>query len=142
MSDLIGRIMNELGVDRDTARQGAGSILSVVKERIGLRSFQMLRVPFPEVEEWIDEHSGIEGYGAGDYYLRDLGLSGPAVDMIERATSSGVDLEVAQRMFLIIYDAIQREAIEPVAKKVADLVPNPEALKDPHKKPIRKLFMK
>src|SRR6185369_15147574 len=125
MSDLIGRIENELGIDRDTARQGAGAIFSVIKERIGLRSFQMLRVPFPDVEEWIDEHSGIEGYGAGDYYLRDLGLSGPAVDMIERATSSGVDLVVAQKMFGIIYDSIQREAIEPVAKKFVDLVPDP-----------------
>jgi hypothetical protein len=102
----------------------------------------MLRVPFPDVEAWIDEHSGIEGYGAGDFYLRDLGLSGPAVDMIERATSSGVDLVVAQKMFGIIYDAIQREAIEPVAKKVADLVPNPAALVDPAKKPIRRFFVK
>ena len=142
MSDLIGRIMKDLGVERDTAVQGAGAIFSVIKERIGLRSFQMLRVPFPEVEQWIDDHSGIEGYGAGDFYLRDLGLSGPAVDMIERATSSGVDLAVAQKMFGIIYDAIQREAIEPVAKKFGELVPNPEALRDPDKKPIRRFFVK
>ena len=134
MSDLIERISQDLKVDRGTATQGAGAIFSVIKERIGLRSFQMLKVPFPQVEEWIDRHSGIEGYGAGDYFLKDLGLSGPAIDMIERATSSGVDLDDAQKMFGIIYSAIQREAIEPVAKKVADLVPNPEALKVPIKK--------
>jgi hypothetical protein len=142
MSDLIGRISNELKVDVDTATQGVGAIFSVIKERVGLRTFQMLRVPFPQAEEWIDAHSGIEGYGAGDYYLRDLGLSGPAVDVIERATSSGVDLVAAQKMFAIVYDAIQREAIEPVAKRVADRVPSPSPLVDPHKKPIRKLFMR
>jgi hypothetical protein len=134
MSDLIGRITRELDVDADAATQGAGAIFSVIKERIGLRNFQMLRVPFPDVEEWIDRHSGIEGYGAGDYFLKDLGLSGPAVDMIERATSSGVDLDDAQRMFVIIYEAIQREAVEPVARRVADLVPNPSELKIPVKK--------
>jgi len=90
MSDLIGRITTDLGVDRDTAVQGAGAIFSVIKERVGLRTVQMLRVPFPDIETWIDAYSGIEGYGAGDFYLRDLGLSGPAVDMIERATSSGI----------------------------------------------------
>ena len=142
MSDLIGRITKELSVDPDTAVQGAGAIFSVIKERVGLRTLQMLRVPFPEIEEWIDRYSGIEGYGAGDFYLRDLGLSGPAVDMIERATSSGVDLVVAQKMFAIIYDAIQREAVEPAAKKVAESVPSPSELKDPAKKPIRKFFIK
>ena len=134
MSDLIARIQRELDVEPDAAIQGAGAIFSVIKERIGLRNFQMLRVPFPQVEEWIDRHSGIEGYGAGDYFLKDLGLSGPAIDMIERATSSGVDLDDAQKMFAIIYDAIQREAVEPVARKVADLVPNPSALQIPVKK--------
>ena len=134
MSDLIERISHDLKVDRDTAEQGAGAIFSVIKERIGLRPFQMLKVPVPQVEEWIDRHSGIEGYGAGDYFLKDLGLSGPAIDMIERATSSGVDLDDAQRMFAVIYDAIQREAIEPVARKVADLVPSPSELKIPVKK--------
>lgn len=138
MSDLIGRIMSDLDVDRDTAVQGAGAIFSVIKERIGLRNFQMLRVPFQDVEEWIDRHSGIEGYGAGDFYLRDLGLSGPAVDMIERATSSGVDLPVAQKMFRIVFDAIQAEAVLPVAKRVADLVPNPDALAVPVKKRMKR----
>jgi hypothetical protein len=142
MSDLIGRITNELGVERDAALQGAGAIFSVIKERVGLRTFQMLLVPFPEAEEWIDRHSGIEGYGAGDYYLRDLGLSGPAVDMIERATSSGVDLEDAQKMFRLIFDAIQREAIDPVARKVAERVPSPDALALPAKKSNRKFFQK
>src|SRR5215218_1034345 len=99
MSDLIGRISSELKVDQDTAVQGVGAIFSVIKERVGLRTFQMLLVPFPHAEAWIDAHSGIEGYGAGDFYLKDLGLSGPAVDIIERATSSGVDLVVAQKMF-------------------------------------------
>lgn len=142
MSDLISRITNETKVDEETAIQGAGAIFSVIKERVGLRTFQMLRVPFPEIEEWIDRHSGIEGYGAGDFFLRDLGFSGPAVDMIERATSSGVPLEAAKRMFVIIYDAIQREAIEPVAQKVAERVPSPEGLLDPDKKPIRRFFVK
>ena len=103
MSDLIETITHELNVDRETALQGAGAIFSVVKERVGLRTFQMLRVPFPDVELWIDLHSGIEGYGAGDFFLKDLGFSGPAVDMIERATSSGVPLETAQKMFALIY---------------------------------------
>lgn len=134
MSDLIDRIMKDLKVDRDMAEQGVGAIFSVIKERVGLRTFQMLRVPFPDADVWIDRHSGIEGYGAGDYFLKDLALSGPAVDMIERATSSGVPLEAAQRMFTIIYDAIQREAIETVAAKVAERVPNPEALMSPVKK--------
>lgn len=142
MSDLIDRITRELDLDRGTATQGAGAIFSVIKERVGLRTFQMLRVPFPEIEEWIDAHSGIEGYGAGDYFLRDLGISGPAVDIIERATSSGVPLEAAKRMFVLIYDAIQREAIEPVAQRVAERVPSPAALEDPGKKRIRKFFMK
>ena len=142
MSDLIGRITTDLGVDRDTAVQGAGAIFSVIKERVGLRTVQMLRVPFPDIETWIDAYSGIEGYGAGDFYLRDLGLSGPAVDMIERATSSGVDLVAAQKMFTIIYDAIQREAIESAASRVAERVPAPSELKDPDKKPIRRFFMK
>ena len=140
MSDLISRIVNDLHVDRDTATQGAGAIFSVIKERVGLRTFQMLLVPFPEIELWIDRHSGIEGYGAGDYFIRDAGFSGPAVDMIERATSSGVDLEDAQRMFVIIYDAIQNEAIEPVAKKVADKVPSPASLGTPSKKKIRRFL--
>ena len=93
MSDLIGRIMKEVKVERDAAEQGAGAIFSVIKERVGLRTFQMLRVPFPDAEVWIDRHSGIEGYGAGDYFSKDQELSGPAVDMIERATSSGVPLD-------------------------------------------------
>ncbi len=142
MSDLIGKITNDLKVDRDTAIQGTGAIFSVIKECVGLRTFQMLKVPFPDIEEWIDRHSGIEGYGAGDYYLRDLGLSGPAVDVIERATSSGVTLDDAQRMFSIVFDAIQREAIAPVAAKVAERVPSPGPLTDPKKKPLRKLFMR
>jgi hypothetical protein len=142
MSDLTARITKELGVDRDTAEQGLGAIFSVIKERVGLRTLQMLRVPFPEIEAWIDRFSGIEGYGAGDYYLRDLGLSGPAVDVVERATSAGVDLAVAQKMFAIVYDAIQREAIEPVAAKVAERVPSPSALEDPGKKRIRRFFIK
>jgi hypothetical protein len=140
MSDLIGRIVGELHVDRDTAVQGAGAIFSVIKERVGLRTFQMLRVPFPDIEVWIDRHSGIEGYGAGDYFVHEAGFSGPAVDIIERATSSGVELEDAQKMFAIIYDAIQREAIEPVARKVADKVPSPAALDTPTKKKIRRFL--
>jgi hypothetical protein len=142
MSDLIDQIAHELNVDRETALQGAGAIFSVVKERVGLRTFQMLRVPFPEVEAWIDRHSGIEGYGAGDFFLKDLGFSGPAVDMIERATSSGVPLEAAQRMFTIIYDAIQREAVPAVAERVAERVPSPASLELPDKRPIKKFFMK
>lgn len=142
MSDLIGRIMNDVKVERDAAEQGAGAIFSVIKERVGLRTFQMLRVPFPDAEVWIDRHSGIEGYGAGDYFLKDLGLSGPAVDIIERATSSGVPLDAAQKMFTIIYDAIQKEAIEPVAAKVAERVPNPEALRTPVKKKLGPFWQK
>ncbi len=134
MSDLIGRIMKEVKVERDAAEQGAGAIFSVIKERVGLRTFQMLRVPFPDAEVWIDRHSGIEGYGAGDYFSKDHELSGPAVDMIERATSSGVPLDAAQRMFTIIYDAIQNEAIESVAAKVADRVPSPATMTSPVKK--------
>lgn len=140
MSDLITRIVNELGVERDAAVQGAGAIFSVIKERVGLRTFQMLKVPFPDVETWIDRHSGIEGYGAGDYFIRDAEFSGPAVDIIERATSSGVDLGDAQRMFVIICDAIQREAIEPVAQKVASKVPSPATLAVPAKKKIRRFL--
>jgi hypothetical protein len=140
MSDLISRIVNELHVDRDTAVQGAGAIFSVIKECVGLRTIQMLKVPFPELEVWIDQHSGIEGYGAGDYFIRDAEFSGPAVDIIERATSSGVDLEEAQRMFVIIYDAIQREAVEPVAKLVAEKVPSPASLMTPSKKKIRRFL--
>ncbi len=140
MSDLISRIVNELHVERDTAVQGAGAIFSVIKERVGLRTIQMLKVPFPELEVWIDRHSGIEGYGAGDYFIRDAEFSGPAVDIIERATSSGVDLEDAQRMFVIIYDAIQREAVDPVAKLVAEKVPSPSSLMTPSKKKIRRFL--
>lgn len=142
MSDLIGRIMNDVKVERDAAEQGAGAIFSVIKERVGLRTFQMLRVPFPDADEWIDRHSGIEGYGAGDYFVKDIKLSGPAVDMIERATSSGVPLEAAQKMFTIIYDAIQREAIETVAAKVAASVPNPDALASPVKKTLGPFWYK
>ena len=139
MSDLIERVMKSVGVEREMALQGTGAIFSVIKERIGLRDFQMLKVPFPEIEEWIDKFSGIEGYGAGDYFLRDAGLSGPVVDVIERATSAGVPLETAQKMFQFIYDAIQREAIEPVAKRVADRVPSPSALQVPVRKRSRGL---
>jgi hypothetical protein len=139
MSDLIERVMKSVGVDHETAIQGTGAIFSVIKERIGLRDFQMLKVPFPELEAWIDKFSGIEGYGAGDYFLRDLGLSGPAVDVIERATSAGVPLEAAQKMFQFIFEAIQREAIEPVAKRVADRVPSPSPLEVPVKKRSRGL---
>ena len=133
MSDLIGRIVESLHVEPDAAIQGSGAIFSVVKERIGLRHFQMLKVPFPDVEAWIDRASGMEGYGAGDYFVRD-NLSGPAVDMVERATASGVDLETAKQMFQLIYDSIQLEAVEPVAKVVAERVPNPSALAVPAKK--------
>lgn len=142
MSDLIGQIQKQLNVDRDMAEQGAGAIFSVIKERVGLRTFQMLKVPFPDVEQWIDRHSGIEGYGAGDYFVRDAGLSGPAVDIIERATSSGVPLAEAQRMFQIVSDAIQREAIEPVAAKVAERVPSPAALAAPVKKKLGRFWVK
>jgi hypothetical protein len=142
MSDLIGRIVNELNVDRDTALQGAGAIFSVIKERVGLRTFQMLRVPFPEIEEWIDLHSGIEGYGAGDFFIRDLGFSGPAVDVVERATSSGVPLDVTQRMFAIIYGAIEREAIPAVVEKVRERMPDPSALDPNQKKRIKKWYIK
>src|SRR5688572_24592612 len=121
MSDLIPRLVRELDIDEETAVRGAGAMFSVIKERIGLRTFQMLRVPFPRVEEWIDQCGSIEGYGGGDFFLQDVGLSGPAVDIIDRASASGVPLETAQKMFSIIFDSIQREAIEPVARKVAEL---------------------
>lgn len=140
MSDLIQHLTNELKIDEDAAVQGAGAFFSVIKERVGLRTFQMLKVPFPDVEAWIDRYSGIEGYGAGDYFIRDLGFSGPAVDMIERATSAGVDLKTAQRMFNLIYAAIQHEAIESVAQKVAEKVPNPEPLQDPGKKSLKRWY--
>ncbi len=142
MSDLIGRIVNELNVDQDTAVQGVGAIFSVIKERVGLRTFQMLKVPFPELEQWIDLHSGIEGYGAGDFFIRDLGVSGPAVDIIERATSSGVPLDLAQRMFAIVYGAIENEAIPAVVEKVRERVPSPETLVPNQKKRIKKWYIK
>ena len=138
MSDLIERISRELNVAPDTATQGAGAIISVIKERVGLRTFQMLRVPFPDIEQWVVRSSGIEGYGAGDYYLVDTGLSGPAVDLIERATSSGVPMETAQKMFVIIFEAIQREAIEPVARRVADRLPDPSSLRLPVRKRLKR----
>jgi hypothetical protein len=138
MSDLIERITRELNVDTGTATQGTGAIFSVIKERVGLRTFQMLRVPFPDVERWVAGASGIEGYGAGDYYLGDSTMSGPAVDVIERATSSGVPLETAQKMFAIIFHAIQREAIEPVARRVAERMPDPSALSSPVRKRLRR----
>lgn len=137
MSDLIARLTRELNIDEDTAVHGAGAIFSVIKERIGLRTFQMLKVPYPEVESWIDACGAIEGYGGGDFFLEDTSLSGPAVDVIDRATAAGVPLETAQRMFAFISDAIQREAIEPVARKVAERVPPPTALKDPKKKRVK-----
>jgi len=142
MSELIGRMMEAVDVDRDTAEQGAGAIFSVIKERVGLRTFQMLRVPFPDADVWIDRHSGIEGYGAGDYFVKGAAISGPAVDMIERATSSGVPLEASKRMFTIIYDAIQREAIETVAARVAEKVPSPEGLTAPEKKNVAPFWYK
>ena len=137
MSDLIARLTRELNVDEETAVRGAGAIFSVIKERVGLRTFQMLKVPYPQVENWIDGCGAIEGYGGGDYFLQDSGLSGPAVDVMDRATAAGVPLETAQRMFSIISDAIQREAIEAVAAKVAERVPPPSSLKDPKKKRIK-----
>jgi hypothetical protein len=138
MSELIERLQRELDVDRDTAIRGAGAIFSVIKERVGLRTFQMLKVPFPEADAWIDHFGGMEGYGAGDYFLKDTALSGPVVDVIERATAAGVDLETAQRMFVVILDAIKREAVDPVARKVAEYVPSPSALATPVKKRMRR----
>jgi hypothetical protein len=138
MPDLIDRITNELGVDRDAAVRGAGAIFSVIKERVGLRAVRMLRVPFPELEAWIDEAGGIEGYGAGDYYLQDSDLSGPVVDLIERTTAAGIELETSQKMFAIVFDAIQREAAEEAARVVAERVPAPDALKTPVKKKMRR----
>ena len=137
MSDLIARLIRELDVDDDTAVRGAGAMFSVIKERVGLRTFQMLKVPFPDVEAWIDRCGAIEGYGGGDFFLDDITLSGPAVDIMDRATAAGVDLETAQTMFTIIFDAIQREAIVPVAERVAERVPAPSFLKDPKKKRIK-----
>jgi hypothetical protein len=138
MSDLIERITRELGVESDAAVRGAGAIFSVIKERVGLRTFQMLKVPYPEADSWIDHYGAMEGYGAGDYYLQDTSLSGPVVDVIERATAGGLDLETAQRMFAVILDAIQREAVEPVARVVAERVPSPSALRTPVKKRMRR----
>jgi hypothetical protein len=137
MSDLIAVLTRDLAIDEDMAVQGAGAIFSVIKERVGLRTFQMLKVPFPEVEAWIDRCGAIEGYGGGDFFLQDGQLSGPAVDIMDRATAAGVELETAQKMFALVFDAIQREAIEPVAQKVAERVPAPTALKDPKKKRIK-----
>jgi hypothetical protein len=138
MSDLIERLSRDLNVDRDAATRGAGAIFSVIKERVGLRTFQMLKVPFPDADRWIDHYGGMEGYGAGDYYLQDTSLSGPIVDVIERATAGGIDLETAQQMFVVILDSIQREAVEPVARAVAEGVPSPSALKTPIKKRMRR----
>ena len=138
MSELIDRISHELGVDEDAAVRGAGAIFSVIKERVGLRTFQMLKVPFPEADAWIDHYGGMEGYGAGDYFLQDTNLSGPVVDVIERATAGGIDLETAQKMFAIVTDSIQNEAVEPVARLVAEQVPSPEALRVPIKKKMRR----
>ena len=67
MSDLIGRIMKEVKVERDAAEQGAGAIFSVIKERVGLRTFQMLRVPFPDAEVWIIFGDGACGYGLVEF---------------------------------------------------------------------------
>jgi hypothetical protein len=138
MSDLIERISRELTIDTDTAVRGAGAIFSMIKELVGLRTFQMLKVPFPQADEWIDHYGGMEGYGAGDYYLKDTTLSGPIVDIIERATAGGIGLETAQKMFAIIFDAIQNEAVEPVARAVATKVPAPSALQTPVKKRMRR----
>jgi hypothetical protein len=138
MFDLIEQLTRELGVDRDAAVRGAGAIFSVIKERVGLRTFQMLKVPYPDADAWIDHYGGMEGYGAGDYYLQDTNLSGPVVDVIERATAGGIDLETAQKMFVVILNAIQRDAVEPVAKLVAEKVPSPSALKTPIKKRMRR----
>ena len=66
MSDLIGRIMKEVKVERDAAEAVEAAIFSVIKERVGLRTFQMLRVPFPDAEVWIDRRSGIAVCGAGE----------------------------------------------------------------------------
>jgi hypothetical protein len=129
MADIIAELASKTGVSAEQARQGLGTVLSLVKEHIPAESFSRLTGAIPgadrmmaAAQEGTDESGGILAKVSGMAGKIFGGGSG-ATALVSKLTQQGFSAEQIQTFIPSVFEFLKNKLPGDVMKKLDDLLP-------------------